>query len=54
MVLQALKVFPTSYLSEVHAKNLSTGKTVLDINQNKYRTIVNPYWTIEQWIEKTA
>ena len=54
MVLQALQVFPSSFLAEVHAKNLSTGKAVLDINQNKYKTIVNPYWTIEQWIEKTA
>ena len=54
MVLQALQVFPSSFLAEVHAKNLSTGKAVLDINKNKYKTIVNPYWTIEQWIEKTA
>ena len=54
MVLQALKVFPANYLATVHAKNLPTGKAVLDINQNKYKTIVDPFWTIEQWIEKTA
>jgi tryptophan halogenase len=54
MVVQALKLFPTSNLAEIHAKKLQLGKTVLEINQNKYKTIVSPFWTIEQWIKNTA
>lgn len=54
MVLQGLNVFSHEHLARIHARHLEAGKIVLSINQNKYKNIVDPFWTIDQWIQKTS
>lgn len=54
MVLQALKVHDTATLKQQHGRLLDIGKNVLNVNQNKYKELVKPYWTIDQWMQRTA
>lgn len=54
MVLQGLKIFDHSALAAQNSKLLDIGKEVLAINQNKYKTMVEPFWTIEEWLKRTA
>lgn len=54
MVLQGLQVFDHSTLATMYKKALPIGEKVLNINESRYREIVAPFWTIEQWIQRTA
>ncbi len=54
MVLQGLKVFDPTTLANIHQKALPIGKKVLNINEARYRDLVAPFWTIDEWIQRTA
>lgn len=54
MVLQGLRVFDHSVLAEQNSKWLERGRNVLNINENKYKTLVEPFWTLDEWLRKTA
>jgi tryptophan halogenase len=54
MVLQGLKVFDHQKLAQQHHSVLENGKVVLNKNTSKYKELVTPYWTIEEWINRTA
>lgn len=54
MVLQGLKIFDHSSLARLHQKALPIGKKVLNINELRYKELVEPFWTIDQWIQRTA
>lgn len=54
MVLQGLKVFDHTIMAERYKHHLDNGKNVLNINENKYKAIVDSFWTLEEWLERTA
>lgn len=54
MVLQGLEVFDHTQLAELNEKFLPLGNKVLNINKEKYKTLVEPFWTIEEWLKRTA
>jgi hypothetical protein len=54
MVLQGLQVFDHAKLADRHHKVLDIGKAVLNRNTSKYKELVEPYWTLEEWINRTA
>jgi tryptophan halogenase len=54
MVLQGLKIFDHTKLAEQNQAVLDVGKTVLSINENKYKEMVEPFWTLDQWLSHTA
>ncbi len=54
MVLQGLKVFDHTNLANLHKKALPIGQKVLNINEARYRELVAPFWTIDEWIQRTA
>ena len=54
MVLQGLQVFDHSNLAKNYEKTLPIGLQVLNINEAKYKNIVAPHWTIEEWLKRTA
>ena len=54
MVLQGLKIFDHSKLAEYNRDVLDVGKTVLNINENRYKKMVEPFWTLEEWLKRTA
>lgn len=54
MVLQGLKVFDHSKMAEFYKKTLKYGQKVLDINKARYKELVAPHYTIEDWIKRTA
>ena len=54
MVLQGLQVFDHANLAKENEKFLSLGEKVLNINKDKYKKLVESYWTIEEWLKKTA
>ena len=54
MVLQGLQIFDHSSLLKGNEKMIPLGKKVLNINENKYKKLVAPFWTIEEWLQRTA
>jgi tryptophan halogenase len=54
MVLQALDVVDSTKMAEVYNNLLPVGQDVLNINKGKYQKLVEPFWTIEEWIKRTA
>jgi tryptophan halogenase len=54
MVLQALDVVDTSKMAEVYNNLLPVGRDVLNINNSKYKELVEPFLSIEEWIQRTA
>jgi hypothetical protein len=54
MVLQALDVVDTSKIAEVYDNLLPVGRDVLNINNSKYKELVEPFLSIEEWIQRTA
>ncbi len=54
MVLQGLGVFDHSGLAKIHKKILPLGEKILNINKEKYIMLTRPFWTIDEWLEKTA
>jgi hypothetical protein len=54
MVLQGLRIFDHSKLAQGQEKTLPLGQKVLNINENKYKKLVAPFWTIEEWLQRTA
>lgn len=54
MVLQGLKVFDHSTLNKKHKNALPIGQKVLNINESRYKDLVTPFWTIDEWIHRTA
>ena len=54
MVLQGLEVFDPNTLAEMNEKFLPLGEKVLNINKEKYKTLVEPFWTIDEWLKRTA
>ncbi len=54
MVLQGLQIFDTTALASRHSEILNIGKNVLNINKQKYEKLVEPFWTLEEWLKRTA
>ncbi len=54
MVMQGLEVFDHSNLAKIYKNTLPVGLKVLNINETKYKEIVAPFWTIEEWLKQTA
>lgn len=54
MVLQGLEIFDHKTLANIHKKALPIGEKVLNINEARYRDLVAPFWTIDEWIQRTA
>ena len=54
MVFQGLDMFSTETIAKLHEKKLADGLKVLNINQERYKNLVDPYWTIEEWIQNTG
>jgi tryptophan halogenase len=54
MVLQGLQVYPPDAITADLKGLLDKGMYVLNMNEEKYKKLVEPYWTIEEWIDKTA
>jgi tryptophan halogenase len=54
MVLQGLTVFDHANLAKMNEKFLPMGQKVLNINKGKYKALVEPFWTIEEWLKRTA
>jgi hypothetical protein len=51
--LQGLSVFDHTNLAKTNEKFLKVGEKVLNINRDKYKILVEPFWTIEEWLDKT-
>lgn len=54
MVLQGLRIFNHSKIAKLNEKLLPLGRKVININENKYKSQVEPFWTIEEWLTRTA
>jgi tryptophan halogenase len=54
MVLQGLQVFDYNNLAEQHRSVLDIGKKIININEERYMSLSSPFWSIDEWIEKTA
>jgi len=54
MVLQGLKVFDHSTFSTVYKQHLPKGEKILNMNIARYKDIVAPFLTIDQWVQQTA
>jgi tryptophan halogenase len=54
MVLQGLQLFDLANLAAMNEKFLPLGEKVLNINKGKYKALVEPFWTIEEWLKRTA
>jgi hypothetical protein len=54
MVLQGLKLFNHSTLAKIHQNALPIGKKLLNINELRYKELVEPFWTIDQWVQQTT
>lgn len=50
MVLQGLDIFDHSVIAKQNERLLDIGKNVLNINENKYKDIVEPFCTLENWL----
>lgn len=54
MVIQGLDLFDTNILESVHERILTIGQNVFNRNINKYKQMVEPFPSINDWIDKTA
>ena len=52
-VLEGLNVFDRSYLKKDLENKLELGRNVLNTTKSKYKNMVTPFWTIEDWISNT-
>ena len=50
-VVQGLDIFPSTYFTQAFADKLDIGKNVLNTNVKRYKKLVAPFWTIDEWIE---
>ena len=53
MVLQGLQVFDIQSIKTELGSLLDKGMNVLNMNEQKYKLLVEPRWTIDEWIRKT-
>lgn len=53
MVLQGLQIFDYKIIAESNKKMLPLGLEVLNINEQRYKSIVDKFWTIDNWITAT-
>jgi len=54
MVLQGLQVFDHTTMAKVNQRLLPIGQKVLNINESRYQDLVKPFWTAEEWVQRTA
>ena len=54
MVMQGIKLFDYDLIANSHKKLLPIGQDVLNTNTQKYKALVDPFWTVEEWIQRTA
>lgn len=54
MVLQGLEIFDYKKLEEQNEKLLDKGKNVLNMNTERYKKLVEPFWTVEEWLKNTS
>jgi len=52
-VLEGLNVFDRSILKKELGNRLELGEKVLNNTKSKYKHMVTPHWTIEEWISNT-
>ena len=53
MVLQGLSVFNTEYIKKsIGPDVISTGLEIFRKTEDKYTRMVDPYYTIEEWVKK--
>lgn len=50
-VVQGLDIFPNTYFTTAFGNKLETGKNVLNTNVKRYKELVAPFWTIDEWIK---
>ena len=50
-VVQGLDIFPSTYFTQAFADKLDIDKNVLNTNVKRYKKLVAPFWTIDEWIE---
>lgn len=50
-VIQGLHIFPNTYFSTAFENKLETGRNVLNTNVKRYKELVAPFWTIDEWIK---
>jgi tryptophan halogenase len=53
-VIQGLNIFNNTALKNQVENKLELGRAILNNTKSKYETMVNPHWTIDEWILKTA
>jgi hypothetical protein len=49
--VQGLDIFPNTYFATAFGNKLETGKNVLNTNVKRYKELVAPFWTIDEWIK---
>lgn len=54
MVLQGLEVFDSNLLKSPLQDKINIGQTILNNTKSRFEAIVSPFWTLEEWIQKTA
>ena len=54
MVMQGIKLFDPDPIASSHRNLLPIGLDVLNTNAQKYKALVDPFWTVEEWIQRTA
>ena len=50
-VIQGLDIFDSTYFTHAFADKLDIGKQVLNTNVNRYKELVAPFWTIDEWVQ---
>lgn len=50
-VVQGLDIFPSTYFTQTFEDKLDIGKNVLNTNVKRYKELVAPFWTIDEWIK---
>jgi hypothetical protein len=50
-VIQGLNIFDSTYFTHAFADKLDIGKQVLNTNVNRYKELVAPFWTIDEWVQ---
>ncbi len=54
MVLQGLEVFSPEIITKNFKNLLPIGQSVLNKNKARYKGLVAPFWTIDEWLQRTA
>jgi tryptophan halogenase len=54
MVLQGLEIFDNKTIEENFKNFLNRGAKTLNINKARYKQLVAPHYTIDEWIKRTA